>query len=54
MKELIPIVFAHDHAFVMPTGVTILSLLRSSSPDEHYDIYILAAPDVDGDDSATR
>lgn len=45
----IPIVFSTDHNYVMPTGVTIASLLLSSER-ENYDIYILAAPDVDEDD----
>lgn len=42
---MIPIVFSTDHNFVMPTGVTICSLLLSAD-NETYDIYILASPDV--------
>lgn len=42
----IPIVFSTDHNFVMPTGVTIHSLLRWKKPEVNYDIFILTNPDV--------
>lgn len=45
----IPIVFSTDHNYVMPTAVTIASLLMSSR-DSSYDIYILASPDVNDTD----
>lgn len=41
----IPIVFSTDHNFVMPTGVAITSLIRSSLT-EYYDIHILIAENV--------
>lgn len=43
---MIPIVFSTDHNYVMPTGVTISSLLLSSSAEEVYDIFVLISPDV--------
>lgn len=42
---MIPIVFSTDHNYVMPTGVTILSLLMSN-PQEVFDIFILCGMDV--------
>lgn len=42
---MIPIVFATDHNFVMPTCVTILSLLKSAE-GTRYDINIILSPDV--------
>ena len=46
---MIPVVFSTDHSFVMPTGVTILSLLTADN-NEEYKIYILIAPDVTDND----
>lgn len=46
---MIPIVFSTDHNFVMPTGVTICSMLLSADT-EVYDIYILISRDVTYDD----
>lgn len=46
---MIPIVFSTDHNYVMPTGVTILSLLKSSLT-EQYHIYVIIAPDVTEED----
>ena len=46
---MIPIVFSTDHNYVMPTGVTILSLLKSSLT-EQYRIYVIIAPDVTEED----
>lgn len=46
---MIPIVFSTDHNYVMPTGVTIASLLLSSG-GETYDIYVMASEDVDTTD----
>lgn len=46
---MIPIVFSTDHNYVMPTGVTIASLLLSAD-GETYDIYIMAATDVTEED----
>lgn len=48
---MIPIVFSTDHNFVMPTGVTICSLLMNSQ-SEKYDIYVLIGNDVTGEDKA--
>lgn len=46
---MIPIVFSTDHNYVMPTGVTIASLLSSSNGDS-YEIYVMTAQDVTTDD----
>ena len=46
---MIPIVFSTDHNYVMPTGVTIASLLLYRG-DVNYHIYILSAPDVNSAD----
>lgn len=46
---MIPIVFSTDHNYVIPAGVTILSLLEHAD-GESYDIFILAAQDVDDND----
>lgn len=46
---MIPIVFSTDHNYVMPAGVTILSLLENAD-GESYDIFILAAQDVNDND----
>lgn len=46
---MIPIVFSTDHNYVMPTGITILSLLLSN-PDSTFDIFVLCSPDVDAND----
>lgn len=46
---MIPIVFSTDHNYVMPTGVTILSLLLSNK-DQIFDIFILCGSDVNEDD----
>lgn len=46
---MIPIVFSTDHNYVMPTGVTIASLLLSRK-EEEYDIYVLISPDVTEND----
>lgn len=45
---MIPIVFSTDHNYVMPTCVTIASLLQSGK--ENYAIYVLVADDVNEDD----
>lgn len=45
----IPIVFSTDHNFIVPTGVSIASLLRNSG-DADYEIYILSAPSVTDND----
>lgn len=42
---MIPIVFSTDHNYVMPTGITIASLLLSAGP-ELYDIYVMTGGDV--------
>lgn len=41
---MIPIVFSTDHDYIMPTGVTICSLLLHE--EEGYDIYVLTSPSV--------
>lgn len=46
---MIPIVLSTDHNYVMPTGVTISSLLRCAE-GQSCDIYIMAGADVDGYD----
>lgn len=46
---MIPIVFSTDHNYVIPTGVTILSLLKASYFQE-YDIYVIASNDVTEED----
>lgn len=46
---MIPIVFSTDHNYVMPTGVTVLSLFLSN-PGETFDIFILCGEDVTEDD----
>lgn len=48
---MIPIVLSTDHNYVMPTGITILSLLINSS-DELYDFHILISSDVVESDCA--
>lgn len=50
LKSMIPIVFSTDHNYVMPTGVTICSLLLSAGPDEAYDIFVLEGKNVTEDD----
>lgn len=42
---MIPIVFSTDHNYIMPTGVTIASLLMSARGN-NYDIYVLISSDV--------
>lgn len=42
---MIPIVFSTDHKYVMPTGVTICSLLMSAE-GTNYDIYLMIGEDV--------
>lgn len=46
---MIPIVFSTDHNYVMPTSITILSMLKNSH-GTHYDIIILISKDVTGYD----
>ena len=46
---MIPIVFATDHNYLMPTGVSIASLLLNRE-DQNYDIRILVSGDVTDDD----
>lgn len=46
---MIPIVFSTDHNYIMPTGVTIASLLAAGK-EETYDIYIMAGGDVTKED----
>ena len=46
---MIPVVFSTDHNYVMPTGITICSLLLHPS-SEPYDIYVLEGSDVDEND----
>lgn len=46
----IPIVFSTDHNFVMPTCVTIHSLLSSADKTTTFDINIIADPDVTQED----
>lgn len=45
-----PIVFSTDHNYVMPTCVTIHSLLLNANPGVNYDIYIIIDPDVTEED----
>lgn len=47
--KMIPIVFSTDHNFVMPTGVTICSLLLNAN-NTIYDIYVMISPDVTDED----
>lgn len=49
---MIPIVFSTDHNYVMPTGVTITSLLNTNK-NEEFDIFILCGNDVSADDKAS-
>ena len=42
MKEYIPIVFAADDGYAMPTGVAIASLCNSKKNDTKYRIYLIA------------
>lgn len=46
---MIPIVFSTDHNYIMPTGVTIASLLMSAE-ESRYDIYVLISSDVTPED----
>lgn len=48
---MIPIVFSTDHNFVMPTGVTILSLLEAD-PENGYAINVIIGNDVTREDKA--
>ncbi len=43
---MIPIVFSTDHNYVMPTCVTIASLLQSCGEGERYAINVLVSEDV--------
>ncbi len=45
----IPIVFSTDHNFIMPTGVSIYSLLASRE-STNYDIYVIVSNNVTEDD----
>lgn len=45
-----PIVFSTDHNYVMPTCVTIHSLLSTKKQGVNYDIFVIIDPDVDVDD----
>jgi lipopolysaccharide biosynthesis glycosyltransferase len=42
----IPVVFATDEGYAMPTAVTITSLLLNASEDVFYDVFVLTASDV--------
>lgn len=42
----LPIVFSTDHNYVMPTCVTIHSLLAASKQETSYDIYVIIDPNV--------
>lgn len=46
---VVPVVFSSDHAYIMPTGVAILSMLEKSS-DVECDIFILASSNVTDED----
>lgn len=46
---MIPIVFSTDHNYVLPTGVTLYSLLYSRGQEE-YDIYIMISENVTEED----
>lgn len=48
--KLFPIVFSTDHNYVMPTCVTIHSLLTTAKPGVHYDINIIIDPNVNEED----
>lgn len=48
---MIPIVFSTDHNYIMPTSVTILSLLKNSE-GSIYDIFVLISEDVTNHDKA--
>ena len=47
---MFPIVFSTDHNFVMPTCVTIHSLLKTANPGVNYDIYLIVDSGVDTKD----
>jgi len=42
----IPVVFATDECYAMPTAVTIMSLLLNASEDVFYDVFVMTASDV--------
>lgn len=46
----IPIVFSTDHNFVMPTGVTIHSLLKHANPENTFEINVIIDSDVTEED----
>ena len=46
---MLPVVFSTDHNYVMPTGITIASLLLKKE-DEEYDIYVLISSNVTNED----
>lgn len=48
--KLNPIVFSTDHNYVMPTCVTIHSLLTTAKTGVNYDIYVIIDPDVTEED----
>lgn len=48
----IPVVFNTDHNYVTQTGVCIFSLLRNSSAEEIYDIFILCSEDITSEDKS--
>lgn len=50
---MIPIVFSTDHNFVMPTAVTIHSLLKTKKEGIRYDINLLVNNDVTEEDKET-
>lgn len=46
----LPIVFSTDHNYVMPTCVTIHSLLTTAKPEVNYDINVIIDPNVSEED----
>ena len=48
-KTIVPVVFSTDHNFIMPTGVSVQSMLECSN-DVNCDIYILQAGNVTDND----
>ena len=46
-KSVIPLIFGTDESYILPTGVTISSILNNSSNTTFYDIYILTSDDCE-------
>ena len=46
-KNVIPLIFGTDESYILPTGVTISSILKNASNTTFYDMYILISDDCE-------